>query len=361
MKILVVANSSSGLFHFRGDLLKSLIQNKNEIYSIIPANSRKNELEQIGVNIIDLQIDRRGKNIFKEVKLFLQYYKNIKKINPDIVITYTIKPNIYCGIICTLMKKKYFSNITGLGTAFYSGGILKKIIINMYKIAFKSVNKVFFENSSNRDIFIDNKIIDNKKAVVLNGAGVDLKKFSYDNIPDDSCITFIFIGRVMKEKGIEEFLYAAQKIKQVNNEVRFIILGNLEEKYSEKIEAMQNSGVIEYKGVVDDVREYIKEAHCCILPSYHEGMSNTLLECGAMGRAIITSDIPGCREAVLDGKNGYLVKVKDKDDLYCKILKFINLPLEEKKNMGVKSRQHIENNFNKIDVVIKTVEELNLN
>lgn len=231
----------------------------------------------------------------------------------------------------------------------------------MYKIAFKSVNKVFFENSSNRDIFIDNKIIDNKKAVVLNGAGVDLKKFSYDNIPDDSCITFIFIGRVMKEKGIEEFLYAAQKIKQVNNEVRFIILGNLEEKYSEKIEAMQNSGVIEYKGVVDDVREYIKEAHCCILPSYHEGMSNTLLECGAMGRAIITSDIPGCREAVLDGKNGYLVKVKDKDDLYCKILKFINLPLEEKKNMGVKSRQHIENNFNKIDVVIKTVEELNLN
>ncbi|SQC08428.1 glycosytransferase [Clostridium perfringens] len=358
MKILVVANSSSGLFDFRGELLKKLVELDNEVYAVVPVNLKKSELQKIGINLIDLQIDRRGKNIFKEIKLLFEYYRNIKRLNPDITITYTIKPNIYCGIICRFMKKKYFANITGLGTAFYSGSILKQLIIYMYKLSFKKVNKVFFENSANKDIFIFNKIIDNENAVVLNGAGVDLEKFNYECIPNTKCTTFIFIGRIMKEKGIEEFLYSAEKIKKLNENVRFIILGNLEESYSEILNNMQNAGIIEYKGLVNDVKKYIKEAHCCILPSYHEGMSNTLLECGAMGRAIITSDIPGCREAVLDGKTGYLHKLKDKEDLIKKIKEYIDLSYEEKINMGNLSRKHIESIFDKRKIVKNTIENL---
>lgn len=358
MKILMIANSSLGLFNFRGKLIEELLNRSNKIRILTPLSEKVYELEKMKLELIDTEIDRRGKNLFKDFKLIYKYYKNIKEYNPDLVITYTIKPNIYGGIICRILKKKYITNITGLGTAFQKNNILKKIVIYLYKVSLKDVYKVFFENESNKNIFENNKIINKNKGVLLSGSGVDLEKYKEYPLKKSKEIVFIFMGRVMKEKGIEELLYVAKQIKQLYNNVRFMILGSLEENYENRISELVDKNIIEYYGMQTDVRPFIIKAHCCVLPSYHEGMSNTLLECAAMGRPIITSDIPGCREAVLNNKSGFLHKVKDKEDLKNKIEKFINITFDEKVAMGKESRNHIVKNFNKKDVVNKTIKNL---
>lgn len=280
-------------------------------------------------------------------------------MRPDLVITYTIKPNIYGGSVCRLLSVPYGVNITGLGTAFQKKGLLRQIVIKMYKIALKNAKVVFFENSENRDIIVKSKIVSNKKTYVLPGAGVDLKHFAYREYPqNENSICFLFIGRVMKEKGIDELFDAMRRLQNNGYNCKLEVLGGYEENYSNTIEKYEKEGWLYYRGYQKDVRPFIEKAHCFVLPSWHEGMANTNLECAALGRPIITTNIPGCKEAVIDKVSGLLVEKNNVNDLYNKMVEFINLNYDYKKKMGIAGRELMENSFDKRKVVQKTFEKI---
>lgn len=359
MKILVLANNSGGLYRFRKELMQKMIEEGHKVYASTPFDDFIEELRKIGVCLIETPINRRGMNPIKDFGLLMTYYRMIKKLKPELIVTYTIKPNLYGCTIARLLNKQYAINITGLGTAFQNDGLLKKMVIIWYKFVCKKVKVVFFENEGNKKVFTSNKIIDEEKCVCLNGAGVNLEDFPYKSYPhDEDTIHFLFIGRIMKEKGIEELFYAISKLKDENYPVVLDVLGGYEDNYKEMIDEYVKKGIVNYFGYQNDVRPFIEQCHCFVLPSYHEGMANTLLESAAMGRPLITSNLHGCLEAI--DNNGYLCKVKDSKDLYNNMKRFIELSHDEKVQMGFDSRKHIENKFDKKKVVNKTLEGMGL-
>lgn len=360
-KILILANNDIGLYKFRKELLQKLIENGNQAYISVPYGEYVKFLTEMGCEVLETNIDRRGINPIKDIKLIINYIKLFTKVSPDMVITYTIKANIYGGIISRIKKVPYAINITGLGTAFQKDGILKKIIICLYKIACKNTETVFFENNDNQKTFIFYNIVTPSKTMKVNGAGVNLEEYGFSQYPEENGeLRFLFIGRVMKEKGIDEILSVAKQIRKIYTDVYFDIIGPMEDDYKDIIKKNEEEGIINYIGYKQDVKPFIRKSHCFILPSYHEGMANTLLECGAMGRPLITSDIAGCKEAVVEKVSGYLVKVRESSDLFEKVIKFIETSYTEKINMGLYSRKHIEKEFDRKNIVISTIERLKL-
>lgn len=358
-KILILTNNSGGLYRFRKELISSLISMNYEVIASTPFDNNVEDLKKIGIKLVEIDINRRGMNPIKDSKLILDYYKLIKKEKPSLIITYTIKPNLYGTLVAGFLNIPYAINITGLGTAFQKDDWVRKMVVQWYKIVCKKVKVIFFENEGNKNTFLDFNIVKENKTCVLNGAGVNLKDFYFSDYPtSDEKIHFLFIGRIMKEKGVDELFWAIEKIYEENKNVVLDILGGYEDNYQSVIENLVEKGIVNYYGVQSDVRPFIENSHCFVLPSYHEGMANTLLENGAMGRPLITSNIFGCKEAIDNNKNGYLVKVKDEKDLYEKMKMFINLDYINKKEMGLNSRKHIELNFDKERVVSKTIENL---
>jgi galacturonosyltransferase len=284
----------------------------------------------------------------------------LKAQKPELVITYTIKPNIYAGMICRFLKIPYGVNITGLGTAFQKPGLLQSMVIKMYKAALKKVQVVFFENHANRQLFLDEKIVPEEKTVLLNGAGVNLERFSLCPYPEGGKVRFLFLGRVMKEKGIHELFQAMDRLYEEGFDCCLDVLGHYEEDFQDVIRSKEEKGWLCYHGFQNDVRPFIERAHCFVLPSHHEGMANTNLECAAMGRPVITSNIPGCKEAVIDGKSGYLCQVKNADSLYAAMKEFLNLSREQREAMGLAGRKHMEETFDKKKVVAETLKALKL-
>lgn len=365
MKILIICNYSSGLYTFRGMLIQELIKKDHTVNAIIPETEEEhekkaeNDLERLQCGLKRIPMERRGMNPLHDIKLMLEYKKTIKKFKPDMVLTYTIKPNIYGGLACRNLKVPYVVNITGLGTAFQKDGMLKKLVVTMYKTALKKAKVVFFENIENRDIFIQEGILSVEKTHVLAGAGVNLEHFQYTEYPQDEEKTrFLFIGRVMQEKGIDELFEAMQRLNKNGYPCSLDVLGGFEENYSEQIKKYENEGWLHYQGYQNDVRPFIAKSHCFVLPSWHEGMANTNLECAAMGRPVITSKIYGCMEAVEDGVNGYLCEKQNVDSLYEKMKQMCKLSYEEKKAMGVAGRERMEKVFDKKKVVEETIGEL---
>ncbi|PES69089.1 glycosyltransferase family 1 protein [Bacillus cereus] len=359
-KILILANNDVGLYKFRKELIQELIQQGNEVWISLPKGDLVQPLIDMGCTFIETRVNRRGINPFTDFKLLIHYIKVLINIKPDMILTYTIKPNIYGGIVSRFMKTPYAINITGLGTAFQNEGLLKKLIVTLYKLSCKKAKVVFFENEENKQVFIDNHIVKNENTCKLNGAGVNLEEYQFSEYPTNDKIHVLFIGRVMKEKGVDELFEAAQRIKGEYNNVIFDIIGPFEDDYKNLITELQQKGFIQYHGFQKDVKPFIKQASCLVLPSYHEGMANTLLEAGAMGRPLITTGISGCKEAVINGQSGLLVTVGDSSDLYKKILQFIEKDFESKKCMGWNSYTHISNNFDKkevVDIVVKRLFE----
>lgn len=354
MKIAIIANSSKGLWSFRQDLIQALLQNSTVI-TITPNNGMWDELVHIGCDMINVPVDRRGMNPIKDIDILLKYKEILKREKPDLVITYTVKPNVYGGLACRLAHIPYAVNITGLGTAFENGGLLKKIVIVMYKVACKKAKVVFFENEENRQIFIREKIVKEPQTHRLNGAGVNLDKYQVTEYPEGEKIKFLFMGRVMAEKGINELFEAMKKLVADGVNCELDVLGGYEEDYKSKIQEYENEGWLHYHGYQKDVRPFIEKCNCFVLPSWHEGMANTNLESAASGRPVITSNIPGCMEAVVDGVSGFFAERKNAEDLYRVMKKFTELPYEERKAMGLAGRKHMEEVFDKKKVVEETI------
>lgn len=358
MIILVIANNDIGLYKFRKELLQKLIDNGNEVYISLPNGNLVQPMVDMGCKFIDTAVDRRGINPVTDLKLFLNYRKMIGKVKPDFIITYTIKPNVYAGIVSAIKHKKYAINITGLGTAFQKQGLFLKLIVMLYKFACKKAHTVIFENCENMNLFLDYGIVKEEQCLLNAGAGVNLEEYPFEKYPPTDKTRFLFVGRIMQEKGIDELFDAANRIKREYDNVEFDVVGMYEDNYEETVNRLVDDGIINFYGYQQDVKPFVKQSHCFVLPSWHEGMANTNLECGAMGRPIITSNIHGCLEAVVDGKTGYLVEKKNANDLYEKLKSFIELPYDEKVKMGQASHDHIAEVFDKNKVVENTVERL---
>lgn len=365
MKILIICNCSIGLERFRGMLIKELVRNGNIVKAIVPQSDElkeadaENSLKKMKCGLKRVPMERRGMNPIKDLSLFREYYMTVKKMKPDLVITYTIKPNIYGGMACRLLRVPYVVNITGLGTAFQNAGILRKMVTIMYRAALRKAKIVFFENEENRNVMVDYKIIKKNKTFVLPGAGVDVEYFAYTEYPaDDSETQFLFVGRVMQEKGIDELFAAMRRLRAEGYKCSLTVLGDFEENYSEKMKNYETEGWLHYEGYQEDVRPFIEKSHCFVLPSWHEGMANTNLECAAMGRPVITSNIHGCLEAVEDGVTGFLCEKQNSDDLYQKMKEICELSQDERKAMGLAGRKRMEEFFDKRKVVEKTIKKL---
>lgn len=331
MKILVLANFGLGLYKFRKELLQELIFQGHELVVSLPNDDYVPLLENIGCTYIETKLDRRGTNPIADLKLLSSYVKLIKKIKPDVVLTYTIKPNVYGGIACRIMNTPYLPNVTGLGTAVEGKGLMQKLTLGLYRTGFKDAKCVFFQNESNRQYFIEKKIV-KKNTKVLPGSGVNLEQHIFEDYPEDNGkIRFLYIGRIMKAKGINELLAAAKKIKKIRENVEFHIVGFCEEDYLGQLNELNELGIIHYHGQQDDVHKFIKKSHAIILPSYHEGTSNVLLESASTGRPVLASNVSGCMETFDEGVSGFGFRVKNVEELVDTINKFIELSYDNKK------------------------------
>ena len=359
-RIAILANHSGGLYDFRKDLIAELKKHAN-VTVAVPHNDRWEELHKLADEVIELPVDRRGMNPIHDSKLFRQYRAMLKEVKPDLVLTYTIKPNIYGGLACRMAHIPYAVNITGLGSAIENGGWLKRFVLALCKPALKSARVVFFENAGNRDTLAATGVVPKGRDVVLNGAGVNLEDYPYQPYPQEGTVRFLFVGRVMHEKGVDELFAAAKRMKQEYGDgVEFHIVGSFEEGYKPLMDELEKAGVVKYHGYQSDMKRFYAMASCVVLPSYHEGMSNVLLEAAASGRPLITSDIPGCREAVEDGVSGYLCQTKDADALYEVMRRFAELPQESRAEFGRRGRERMEQRFSKTAVVAETIKHLEI-
>lgn len=357
MRILIAANNDGGLYKFRKELIENLV-NEHEVFISLPDGPYVTKLTEMGCMFEKFEFDRHGTNPIHEIQLISNYSKLLRKVRPDIVFTYTIKPNIYCGLACAKLGIPYVSNITGLGSAVENKGVLQIITTFLYRLGLRKAQKVFFQNTENQEFMVSRGIV-NGSYDLLPGSGVNLNHFQLLEYPKADTIDFIFVARIMKEKGIDQYLDAAKYIRTHYPDTRFHVCGACEESYEETLRKLQEDGVIIYHGLVDDMREIQKISACTIHPSYYpEGLSNVLLESAASGRPIITTDRAGCREAVRDGENGYVVKQRDSADLISRIEQFLSLSWEERRDMGRNGRELVEKSFDRRIVIEKYLSEV---
>ena len=357
--ILVLSNHPTWTYKLRGEILEALVRAGYRVVVAVGYGSEVEKLKEIGCEHINIPYNRRSINPFKEVRLFLSYNKLVKQVRPQAVLTYTIKPNLYGAFICKKLRIPCLVNITGLGSALEKSGLIQSFFLLLYRYIFKEVYKVFLQNVYNQKLFISKGIVHGND-ILLPGSGVNLEKFNPLPYPSSENVEFAFICRILKAKGIEQYLAAARFLKEKYPQTKFHICGFCDQDYMSMIKESEKRGEVIFHGMVEDTREIYKYTHCTVLPSwYSEGMNNVLLESAACARPIITTNRPGCGEIVDDGLNGFVVKAQDKDDLIRQMEKFILLSDTAKEKMGLAGRHKVEKQFDRRIVVEKYLEAIN--
>lgn len=356
-RVLFLSNHFKTLFWFRKELIKILVEEGHDVYLSLPEDEN-NFFSDMGCHIIPTEIDRRGVNPAKDLKLISFYKKMIPEVNPDIIFSYTIKPNIY-GSMTSGKKYKQICNITGTGATFLKDNLVAKICKVLYKLSVRKCYKIYFQNTGDRDFFIQNGLV-GKNYEMLPGSGCNLDEHTFKPMPEDDVIRFIFIARVMKLKGIDEYLEAAKIIKEKYKNTEFIIAGwNEEEEYKKIVADYHEQGIVNYIGFRNDLDDWITKCHCAVLPSHGgEGIPNVLLESAANGRACIGSRIAGTMDVIDDGVTGYLFETGNAESLASQMEKFLGLSSEEKRKMGKAARAKVEKEFDRKLVVKKYCDEV---
>lgn len=350
-KILMMSNTSWSVFNFRKNLINKLIAEGYSITVLAPEDEFSKELISLGVRFVNIKINNKGINPFEDAVLIIKIYNKFREIKPDIILNYTIKPVIYGGFAARVCNLKCISVITGLGYAFINYGLLTKIIEMMYKISHKKVKRVIFLNNDDKRLFITKGLIRDSAAYLIRGEGVDTSEFKPKLIkPDDERIKFLFIGRVMLDKGVAEYVEAAKYLCAKYKNVGFNILGFLDVKNKsaisrEQIEKWERLGYIRYLGSTSDVKNFIEHNDVIVLPSYREGLSRSLMEASSMGKPVIASNITGCRELIEHGVTGLLCEPKNIKSLIDQMLIMINATSEHRQSMGTSGRRKMEAEF----------------
>ena len=324
-----------------------------DVFISVPRGKYTDKMVQMGCHFEELKIDRRGMNPLQEVRLIRDYVRLLNKVKPDIVLTYSIKPNVYLGYLCGRKGIPYIANVTGLGTSIQDEGISSKLTVLLYRIGLRKAGMVFCQNKSNRKFLLEQGVIKGRSELIP-GSGVNLTAHCFEKYPPDTDeLKFLTIGRIMKDKGTDELLEAARIVKRKHPAVSFSLIGFYDGDYQDKIEEAEKDGIVRFYGHQDDVHSFIKHSHAIIHPSYHEGMANALLESASAGRPVITTDVPGCIETYEPKITGFACKPKDSVSLANAILSFIDTPYEEKVKMGLMARAKMEKEFNRETVINK--------
>lgn len=350
MKILFVSITDSGILRVRSELIDSLINKGHKVIVVTPKEKAYKELIAKGCKVYNISIQQHGKNPLADFHLFLQYKRMLQLIKPNVVLSFTTKPNVYCGIACRLNKIPVIMNITGMGSALGGKGMVQQLLILLYKLACNGSNMkcIFFQNDDSKNFFKERRIGKQKLYQRIPGSGVNLERYTPQPFPNSDTIDFLFVARVMKEKGIDEYIKAAKCIRKRYPEAIFHVLGDSDKKYKDILYRETQKGSIIYHGRVNNMVDYEMISQCTIQPSYYpEGMSNVILEAAASARPVITTDHPGCREGVDNGKTGFIVPVRNVTELVKAIDKFIQLPLEMRIKMGKDGRIKMENEFDR--------------
>lgn len=360
-KILFLANHFITLHSFRKEMIQVMVNEGHEVWLSLPEDPDTVFFEKIGCKIVKTKISRRGINPIKDIRLIKDYKRIIKDIRPDIIFSFTIKPNIYGTIASSSIGVKQVCNITGTGATFLKPGVVATICKFLYRNSVKKAYKTFFQNTGDRDFFIKHGMIRENHSEMLPGSGCNLEQHAFKPLPPSDHLNFIFIGRVMKLKGIDEYLACAKAIHEKYPNTTFYIAGwNEEPEYMDKVEEAQKSGYVNYLGFRKDIDQWIEKCHCTILASYGgEGVPNVLLESAATGRICIASNINGSRDVIEDGITGYLFAKGNAEDLISKVERFVNLSDIEKSAMGKAGRQKVEREFDRRLVIDRYMREVN--
>ena len=360
-RILILVNDIGTIYNFRRELAKRLIEEGYEVIVSVPEHPLCRALEDMGCKIEPITLSRHGTNPIDELKLYKEYKRLLKRVQPDVVLTYTAKPNIYGSFACHKLKIPVINNVPGLGKPFQSESLLKKVLLFMQKRAFKKSKCVFFQNSENLKVFTDSNAI-GSQARLLPGSGVNLDLHEFTPYPDDSeTVKFVFVSRLRKDKGYDEFFAAVREVCSKYPNAEFHVIGALEQQeYKTELEFMKKNFPLVYHGELsqEQVHEVVKMCHCVVHPSYHEGMSNALLEGASSGRACLCSDIPGCKEIVDNGETGFVFEVKSSESLRDALEKFMLLSHEQREQMGIRGRQKMEREFDRNIIINAYLEEI---
>ena len=356
MNILFASVTDSGILRVRSDLIRQLLNDKHKV--VVVALQEKDYLELIDLGCVfrSIEFDQHGMNPIQDLRLLNEYICILKQEKPDVVCLFTTKPNVYCGIACRILHIPVIMNITALGVALGNKSLAQYLLIKLYKLATngRNVRTIFFQNQDSLTFFQKNRIGKTNVYKRINGSGVNLTSFPFLPFPMDDAeykIHILFIGRVIKQKGIDIYIEAAKCIRKKHPEVVFHVIGDADDYYREILDKASIEKIISYEGRRNDISEWHKISQCTIQPSFYpEGMSNVILEAAASGRPVITTNHPGCREGIDDGITGFLIPIKDVNALVDAISKFLSLTYQQKKEMGRKARLKMEAEFDRQNV-----------
>ncbi len=354
MKVVILANDTTNLYNHRFEVVRGLVHEGYQLEIIAQILHFTQEFESLGCTLTSLTVNRHQKNPLNDLKLLYTYYRLLKASKPDVVLTYNIKPNVYGGMACQLLGLTYMPNITGLGTAVEYPGMLQKITVLLYKLGMRKAHTIFFQNTANQAFFEERGLIGkHTETILLPGSGVNLTKHLPVRYPSEKETHFLFVARIVKEKGIDMYLEAAKRFSSPT--VKFHICGPFDSPdYQTKVEQAVKDGFVLYHGQQKNMKPFFEQCACLLHPSwYPEGMSNVLLEAAASARPAITTDRAGCREVVEDDKTGFIVPVQDEQAFLRAVEKFLALPWEARKQMGLNARAKVEKEFDR-HIVVKS-------
>lgn len=352
---MILANSSAGLYDFRNELVQALLQEHKVVVSL-PDEVKTKELEEEGCEVVRTQLSRRGTNPVKDLALLARYRKLLRKYKPDLVLTYTIKPNVYGGMACAAAGIPYIATVTGLGSAFEKGGLLTSVASTLYRQGLRKASCVMFQNVENRELFRRSGMVSGRSRLVT-GSGVNLATHSFEPYPQGPVTRFLYVGRMMREKGIGEFLEAAKALH--SDQVEFDLIGYCDEDWQDKLDAAEKEGWIRQLGFQTQMHGFYKKASAVVLPTYHEGMSNVLMEASATGRPVIATRISGCREIFDEGITGFGCAPGSAKSLIEALQKFLALDPASRAAMGRSAREKMQREFDRKRVTQDYLEEIN--
>lgn len=356
MHILMTVNTAWNIWNFRKPVVQALLAGGHKVTILAPPDTFVDHLTQLGCAFKPLEMNAKGLNPFDELKLIRRFRLIFRQQKPDVVLSYTIKNNIFGALAAKSLGIPFVPNVSGLGTGFLSGGALQFIVEQLYRRAYRDLPIVFFQNGDDRDLFVSRRLVKAGQARSLPGSGIDLEHFQATELPQGEAPVFLLIARLLRDKGVMEFVEAARQIKTDLPNVRFQLLGaagseNRTAISAETVEAWVKDGIVEYLGTTPDVRPTIAKAHCVVLPSYREGAPRTLIEAAAMARPLIATDVPGCRAVVDHGVTGFLCDVRSADSLATAMLRFLDLPPGQQTQMGQAGRARMEREYDQKLVV----------
>ena len=360
--ILFSANSSWNLINFRAPIIRALLQRRYRVAAAVPSDDDATALAKLGVEVHRIPIDARGLSPLRDVGLLMSYFRLMRELRPSAFLGFTVKPNLYGSIAAAHLDIPVLNTITGLGTAFLSGPALRVVAATIYRHALRNSRTVFFHNSDDRDLFISKKLVMPEQACIVAGSGVDLDHFS----PSPSRgignpLTFLFVGRFLKDKGVKEFAEAAAIVRKTHS-AKFLMLGSMEDHpkaaRASELQKFVTSGDVELLGEADDVRPFMEAADCIVLPSYREGLPRVLLEASAMAKPGIATNVPGCRTVVEEGRTGLLCEPRSSLSLANAMMAFLEMSSKDRLSMGSRAREKAEREFSQDDVVEAYLEAL---